>query len=55
MDGFSGWGRKMAGACRNEVGLWAQPILAGGNFLTGAKDWAACLRLVDRLDPSYKN
>ena len=30
-------------------------FLAGGNFLTGAKDWAACLRLADRLDPSYKN
>ena len=30
-------------------------FLAGGNFLTGGKDWAACLRLADRLDPSYKN
>jgi len=30
-------------------------FLAGGNFLTGVKDWAACLRLADRLDPSYKS
>src|SRR5207248_7043423 len=28
-------------------------FMAGGNFLTGGKDWAACLRLVERLDPSY--
>jgi ribulose-5-phosphate 4-epimerase/fuculose-1-phosphate aldolase len=26
-----------------------------GNFLKGGKDWAACLRLADRLDPSYKD
>lgn len=25
-----------------------------GNFLKGGKDWAACLRLAERLDPSYK-
>ena len=24
------------------------------NFLEGGKDWPACLRLCDRLDPSYK-
>jgi ribulose-5-phosphate 4-epimerase/fuculose-1-phosphate aldolase len=30
-------------------------FMAGGNFLKGAKDWAACLRLADRLDPSYKD
>lgn len=29
-------------------------FLGGGNFLTGGKDWAACLRLAERLDPSYK-
>jgi ribulose-5-phosphate 4-epimerase/fuculose-1-phosphate aldolase len=28
---------------------------ASGNFLTGGKDWAACLRLAERLDPSYKH
>jgi ribulose-5-phosphate 4-epimerase/fuculose-1-phosphate aldolase len=27
---------------------------AAGGFLTGGKDWAACLRLAERLDPSYK-
>ena len=26
-----------------------------GAFLEGAKDWAACLRLAERLDPSYKD
>jgi hypothetical protein len=26
-----------------------------GNFLKGGKDWAACLRLADQLDPSYKD
>lgn len=26
-----------------------------GSFLKGGKDWAACLRLVERLDPSYKD
>lgn len=26
-----------------------------GNFLKGSKDWGACLRLAERLDPSYKD
>jgi len=26
-----------------------------GDFLKGGKDWAACLRLADRLDPTYKD
>ena len=26
-----------------------------GNFLKGGKDWAACLRLAERLDPSFKD
>lgn len=26
-----------------------------GNFLKGGKDWAACMRLAERLDPSYKD
>jgi ribulose-5-phosphate 4-epimerase/fuculose-1-phosphate aldolase len=26
-----------------------------GNFMKGGKDWAACVRLAERLDPSYKN
>ena len=26
-----------------------------GNFLKGGKDWPACLRLADRLDPSYRD
>ena len=30
-------------------------FLTGGNFLTGGKDWAACIRLADRLDLSYKD
>lgn len=30
-------------------------FIAGGNFLTGGKDWAACPRLAERLDPSYKD
>ena len=29
-------------------------FMQAGNFLTGSKDWAACLRLAERLDPSYK-
>jgi hypothetical protein len=29
--------------------------MQGGNFLTGGKDWAACLRLAERLDPTYKD
>jgi ribulose-5-phosphate 4-epimerase/fuculose-1-phosphate aldolase len=27
----------------------------GGAFMRGGKDWAACLRLADRLDPTYKD
>lgn len=27
---------------------------SAGNFLQGDKDWAACLRLAERLDPSFK-
>ena len=30
-------------------------FMAAGNFLKGGKDWAACLRLADRLDPTYKD
>jgi ribulose-5-phosphate 4-epimerase/fuculose-1-phosphate aldolase len=30
-------------------------FMDAGNFLTGAKDWAACLRVAERLDPSYKD
>jgi ribulose-5-phosphate 4-epimerase/fuculose-1-phosphate aldolase len=30
-------------------------FMDGGNFLKGGKDWAACLRLAERLDPSYKD
>jgi len=30
-------------------------FMGGGNFLTGGKDWAACLRLAERLDPFYKD
>jgi hypothetical protein len=26
-----------------------------GDFLKGTKDWAACMRLADRLDPSYRD
>jgi ribulose-5-phosphate 4-epimerase/fuculose-1-phosphate aldolase len=29
--------------------------MAGSHFLNGGKDWAACLRLAERLDPSYKD
>src|SRR5207244_456236 len=29
-------------------------LLDAGNFLKGGKDWAACLRLAERLDPSFK-
>jgi hypothetical protein len=25
-----------------------------GDFLKGGKDWEACIRLADRLDPSYQ-
>jgi ribulose-5-phosphate 4-epimerase/fuculose-1-phosphate aldolase len=30
-------------------------FMAAGNFLKGGKDWAACLRLAERLDPSFKD
>jgi ribulose-5-phosphate 4-epimerase/fuculose-1-phosphate aldolase len=30
-------------------------FMEGGSFLSGGKDWAACLRLAERLDPSYKD
>jgi hypothetical protein len=30
-------------------------FMAGGSSMKGGKDWAACLRLADRLDPSYKD
>jgi ribulose-5-phosphate 4-epimerase/fuculose-1-phosphate aldolase len=30
-------------------------FIDAGNFLKGGKDWAACLRLAERLDPSYKD
>ena len=30
-------------------------FMSAGNFLKGGKDWAACIRLADRLDPSYKD
>jgi ribulose-5-phosphate 4-epimerase/fuculose-1-phosphate aldolase len=30
-------------------------FMEAGNFLKGGKDWAACLRLAERLDPSYKD
>jgi len=30
-------------------------FMDAGNFLEGGKDWAACLRLADRLDLSYKD
>jgi ribulose-5-phosphate 4-epimerase/fuculose-1-phosphate aldolase len=29
-------------------------FMAGRGFLSGGKDWPACLRLADRLDPSYR-
>ena len=32
-----------------------QQFMDAGNFLEGGKDWAACLRLAGRLDPSYKD
>jgi hypothetical protein len=28
--------------------------MGAGNFLKGGKDWAACLRLAERLDSSFK-
>ena len=30
-------------------------FMAAGNLFEGGKDWAACLRLADRLDPTYKD
>jgi ribulose-5-phosphate 4-epimerase/fuculose-1-phosphate aldolase len=30
-------------------------FMDAGNFLKGGKDWAACLRLAERLDPGYKD
>ncbi len=30
-------------------------FMDAGGFLNGGKDWAACLRLADRLDPTYKD
>lgn len=38
-------------ACKYAHGQFVE----AGNFLKGGKDWAACLRLADRLDPSYKD
>jgi hypothetical protein len=29
-------------------------FMAAGRFLKGDKDWAACLRLAERIDPTYK-
>ena len=31
-----------------------QQFMDAGSFLKGTKDWAACMRLADRLDPSYR-
>ena len=30
-------------------------FMAAGNLFEGGKDWAACLRLADRLDPTYRD
>jgi hypothetical protein len=30
-------------------------FMEAGRFLEGGNDWAACLRLADRLDPSYRD
>ena len=32
-----------------------QQFADAGPFLKGGKDWAACLRLAERLDPAYKD
>ena len=32
-----------------------QQIVDSGDYLQGGRDWPACLRLIDRLDPSYKD
>ena len=34
---------------------YAYSQFVAGGFLKGGKDWAACMRLVERLDRSYKN
>lgn len=32
-----------------------QQFMDAGNFLKGSKDWEACVRLADRLDPGYRD
>ena len=32
-----------------------QQVVESGEFLRGGRDWPACLRLAERLDPSYKD
>lgn len=32
-----------------------QQVLDSGEFLKGGRDWEACLRLAERLDPTYKD
>ncbi len=39
-----------AGACEYAH----RQIVDSGDYLKGARDWDACLRLADRLDPSYR-
>jgi ribulose-5-phosphate 4-epimerase/fuculose-1-phosphate aldolase len=38
-------------ACRHAH----QQFLASADFLSGGRDWAACVRLVDRLDRTYRD